>query len=144
MKVENLARRLKWYMVHYTRFFFPKRQSTSVVIGGRATPSGGVSEQSLPGGLSHRCLRKSLGDLSWEELPRSEPYLVVIECGESPRLLVAKVAQLRQRNPRARVALLGYHWGSADIAMAFEAGASAYFAEATIKEFLQTIKWITR
>jgi hypothetical protein len=78
-------------------------------------------------------------------LPRSGPYLAVVECGESPGLLVAKVAQLRQWNPQARVALLGYHWGSADIAMAFEAGASAYFADATIgKEFLQTVKWITR
>jgi DNA-binding NarL/FixJ family response regulator len=122
------------------------RQSTAVVIVG---PTASFRE-ALASNLCLVAFRivasgESLGDLRWEELPRSGPYLAVIECGESPRLLVAKVAQLRRRNPQARVALLGHHWASADIAMAFEAGASSYFAEATVsKEFLQTIKWITR
>jgi DNA-binding NarL/FixJ family response regulator len=120
-------------------------QSAAVVIIG---PSGAFWE-ALASNLCPAAFRvvaseESLSDLRWEELPRSGPYLAVIECGESPRSLLAKVAQLRQRNPQARAALLGRHWGAADIAMAFEAGASAYFAEATIKEFLQTIKWITR
>jgi hypothetical protein len=70
--------------------------------------------------------------------------LIVIECGQSPPSLAAKVAQIKQRNPLTRLVLLGHHWSVADIAMAFEAGASAYFAEAAIsKEFLQTIRWFT-
>lgn len=87
----------------------------------------------------------TLSDLGWEEFPRTEPYLVVIQCGESPRALTAQIAQFKQQNPQARVALLGQHWGPADIGTALEAGASAYFAEAAIsKEFLQAIKLITR
>jgi DNA-binding NarL/FixJ family response regulator len=122
------------------------RQSTAVVIVGRTAPFREALASNLcPAAFRIVASEQSLGDLRCEQLPRSGPYLAVVECGESPGLLVAKVAQLRQWNPQARVALLGYHWGSADIAMAFEAGASAYFADATIgKEFLQTVKWITR
>jgi DNA-binding NarL/FixJ family response regulator len=88
--------------------------------------------------------KEALSDLKWEQLPRSEHYFIVVECSESPQSLAAEVAKIKQRNPLTRVVLLGHHWSAADIAMAFEAGVSAYFAEATIsKEFLQTIKRFT-
>jgi two-component system, NarL family, nitrate/nitrite response regulator NarL len=86
-----------------------------------------------------------LSDIGRGELPESEPYLIVIECSESPGLHTAQVAALRQQNPLARIALVGQRWTPADIANAFEAGANAYFAEAAAtKEFMQAMNLITR
>lgn len=89
--------------------------------------------------------KTTLSDIGRGELPRSEPYLVVIECDESLGPHTAQIAKLRQQNPLARVALVGQRWTSAEIASAFEAGAKAYFAEAaTSKEFMQAVNLITR
>jgi hypothetical protein len=85
-----------------------------------------------------------LSDISRGELPRTEPYLIVIECSGSPGLHMADVAALRQQNPLARIALMGLRWTLTDIATAFEAGANAYFAEAVVgKEFMQAMNLIT-
>jgi hypothetical protein len=84
-------------------------------------------------------------DISRGELPGSERYLIVIECSESPGLHTAQVAEHRQQNPLARIALVGQYWTPPDIATAFEAGANAYFAEAAVsKEFMQAMNLITR
>jgi DNA-binding NarL/FixJ family response regulator len=132
-----------WFTTHHPSC--PMRQSApAVIVGPTARFREMLASNLCPAGFRIVASEQSLSDLRWEELPRSRPYLVVIECSESPPSLTTKVAQLRQRNPQARVTLLGHHWAPADIAIAFEAGASAYFAEATIgEEFLRTIKWIT-
>ena len=89
--------------------------------------------------------KAKLSDIGRGELPGSEPYLIVIECSESPDLHTAQVAEHRQQNPLARIALVGQRWTPADIATAFEAGANAYFAEAAVgKEFMQAMNLITR
>lgn len=89
--------------------------------------------------------KSTLADVSRGELPRSQPYLVVIECGENVGPHTAQIAQLKQQNPLARVVIMGRSWTPADIAIAFEAGANAYFAEATTgKEFMQAANLITR
>jgi DNA-binding NarL/FixJ family response regulator len=116
------------------------------VIIVRAGPFREALERSLcPPAFRVITSKANLIDVSHGELPRSEPFLVVVECGEGPGPLSAQIAQLKQENPLARVALVGRNWLSADIATTFEAGASAYFAEAAIsKEFLQAINLITR
>lgn len=87
----------------------------------------------------------TLKDINREKLPRSEPCLIVLECGESPGPLTGEIAQLKQQNPLARVAVVGQRWKPADIATVFEAGANAYFAEAAItKEFLQAMNLLAR
>ena len=89
--------------------------------------------------------KSTLADVSRGELPRSQPYLVVIEWGENVGPHTAQIAQLKQQNPLARVVIMGRSWTPADIAIAFEAGANAYFAEATTgKEFMQAANLITR
>jgi DNA-binding NarL/FixJ family response regulator len=89
--------------------------------------------------------KATLSELSRGELPQSELYLVVIECDETMGSHTAQIAELKQQNPLARVAIVGRRWTSAEIASAFEAGANAYFAEAAIgKEFMQTMSLITR
>ena len=89
--------------------------------------------------------KTTLSDIGRGELPRSEPYLVVIECGESPGPHTAQIAELKQQNPLARVAIVGQRWTFAEIANAFESGANAYFAEAAMsKEFMQAMNLITR
>jgi DNA-binding NarL/FixJ family response regulator len=89
--------------------------------------------------------KEKLSDVSRGELPRSELYLIVIECGKSLGPHTTQIAELKQQNPLARVAIVGQRWTSVEIASAFEAGANAYFAEAAIsKEFMQTVNLITR
>ena len=89
--------------------------------------------------------KATLTDLSREEVPRSQPSLVVIECGKRLGPHTAQIAELKQQNPLSRVVVVGQRWRPADIASAFEAGASAYFAEAVIsKEFMQAMNLITR
>lgn len=98
-----------------------------------------------PAGFHITASKATLTDLSREELPRSQPSLVVIECGKSLGSHAAQIAELKQQNPLARVVVVGQRWTPADIASAFEAGANAYFAEAVIsKEFLQAMNLITR
>jgi DNA-binding NarL/FixJ family response regulator len=122
-----------------------RRQIPTVIVA-----PGGAFRNALESNLHPPAFRvittkATLSDLGLGELPRSEPYLVVIECSESPGLHTAQVAALRQQNPLARIALVGQRWTPADISTAFEAGANAYFAEAAVaKEFMQAMNLITR
>jgi DNA-binding NarL/FixJ family response regulator len=87
--------------------------------------------------------RATLTDIPHEELPQSEPYLIAIV--SSPDPCTVQIAELKQKNPLVRVVVVGQRWTPADIASAFEAGANAYFAEATVgEEFTQAMKLITR
>ena len=89
--------------------------------------------------------KAKLRDIGRDELPRSELCLVVMECGERLGPHAAQIAELKQKNPLARVAIVGQRWASTEIESAFEAGANAYFAKATMsKEFMQAMSLITR
>jgi two-component system, NarL family, nitrate/nitrite response regulator NarL len=84
--------------------------------------------------------KPTVTELELEKFPQSEPWLLIIECGNSAPTLTAHVAAIKEKFPLARVALLGHHWGMSEITAAFEAGANAYFAEATASdEFIKAI-----
>jgi two-component system, NarL family, nitrate/nitrite response regulator NarL len=121
-------------------------RAIAAVIVARAGPFRDALESNLrPPAFRIVASKASLSDISRGELPGSDPCLVVIECGESPGPFTGQIAELKQQNPLARVALVGQHWMPADIATAFEAGVNAYFAEAAVsKEFLQALNLITR
>lgn len=113
-----------------------------VIIVAPAGPFRDALESNLgPPAFRILASKKSLSDISPGDLPRTEPCLVVIECGESPGAVTRQIAQFKQQHPLARAALAGQHWMPVDIASAFEAGVNAYFTEAVISpEFMQGIK----
>jgi DNA-binding NarL/FixJ family response regulator len=121
------------------------RGITAIIVA-KASPFRDALESNLcPPAFSVVITEASLSTINRAELSRSEPCLVVIECGESPGPLTGEIARLKQQNPLARVAVVGHHWKPADIAAAFEAGANAYFAEAAVSnEFRQAITLLTR
>jgi DNA-binding NarL/FixJ family response regulator len=87
--------------------------------------------------------KPSVSELELEKFPQSEPWLLIIECGDSAPSLIAEVAAIKEKFALVRVALLGRHWGMAEITAAFHAGANAYFAEATASdEFIKAISLI--
>ena len=84
--------------------------------------------------------KPSVTELELEKFPQSEPWLLIMECGNSAPTLTAQVAAIKEKFPLVRVALLGRHWGMSEITAAFQAGANAYFAEATASdEFIKAI-----
>jgi DNA-binding NarL/FixJ family response regulator len=121
-------------------------QAVATVIVVRARAFRDALESNLrPPGFRIITSKAKLSDIGRGVLPRSGPYLIVIECSESPGLHTAQVAELRQQNPLARIALGVQRWTPPDIVTAFEAGANAYFAEAAVsKEFMQAMNLITR
>ena len=63
-----------------------------------------------------------------------------MECDNSAPTVTAHVAAIKEKFPLARVALLGHYWAMSEITAAFQAGANAYFAEATASdEFIKAI-----
>jgi DNA-binding NarL/FixJ family response regulator len=88
--------------------------------------------------------KRSFSEISLEDIPRSDVYLLLIECIEKPQTVIAELPSIKQWNPLARVALLGRHFQPNEIARAFQAGANAYFAETTIgKDILAAVQLIT-
>jgi DNA-binding NarL/FixJ family response regulator len=88
--------------------------------------------------------KRSISEISLEDIPRSDAYLLLIECIERSQTVIAELASIKRWNTLARVALLGSHYQPNEIAKAFQAGANAYFAEATIsKDVLAAIRLIT-
>jgi two-component system, NarL family, nitrate/nitrite response regulator NarL len=84
--------------------------------------------------------KPSVSELELDKFPQSEPWLLIIECGDSAPSLTAQVVAVKEKFPLVRIALLGHHWGMAEITAAFQAGANAYFAEATASdEFIKAI-----
>jgi DNA-binding NarL/FixJ family response regulator len=121
-------------------------QAIAAVIVAPASPFRDALESNLcPPAFSVVATKTSLSDINRGELPRSDPYLIVIECGEGPGTLIAQIAELKQQNPLARVAVVGQRWKPSVIATAFEAGVNAYFAEVAVsKELLQALNLLTR
>jgi len=88
--------------------------------------------------------KRSISEISLGDIPRSGVYLLLIECIERSQTVIAELASIKRWNTLARIALLGSHYQPHEIAKAFQAGANAYFAEATIsKDVLAAIRLIT-
>jgi DNA-binding NarL/FixJ family response regulator len=88
--------------------------------------------------------KRSISEISLGDFPRSGVYLLLIECIERSQTVIAELASIKRWNTLARIALLGSHYQPHEIAKAFQAGANAYFAEATIsKDVLAAIRLIT-
>ena len=88
--------------------------------------------------------KRSICEISLGDIPRSDVYLLLIECIERSQTVIAELASIKRRNTLARVALFGSHYQPNEIAKAFQAGANAYFAETTIsKDVLAAIRLIT-
>jgi two-component system, NarL family, nitrate/nitrite response regulator NarL len=87
--------------------------------------------------------KPSVSELELEKFPQTEPFLLIIECGASAPPLTTHIAAIKDKFPLVRVALLGHQWGLSEITAAFQAGANAYFAEATASdEFVKAIDLI--
>jgi DNA-binding NarL/FixJ family response regulator len=88
--------------------------------------------------------KRSISEISLEDIPRSDVCLLLIECIERAQTVIAELASIKRWNFLARVVLLGCHYQPNEIAKAFQAGANAYFADATIsKDVLAAIRLIT-
>ncbi len=84
--------------------------------------------------------KRSVSELELEKFPQSEPFLLIVECGDDAHSLTSHIAGVKEKFPLVRVALLGHQWGMPEITAAFQAGANAYFAEATASdEFVKAI-----
>jgi two-component system, NarL family, nitrate/nitrite response regulator NarL len=121
-------------------------QAVAAMIVARTGAFRDALESNLrPAGFHIVASKANVTDASRSSLPQFEPSLVVIECGESLGPYKAQIAEIKQQNPLARVVVVGQHWTPGEIAIAFEAGANAYFAEAAVsKEFMQAVNLITR
>jgi len=81
-----------------------------------------------------------MSEFELEQFPESDPCLLIIECDDSAQSLIAHITAVKKRVPLVRIALLGHHWVTSEIAAAFQAGANAYFTEATASdEFVNAI-----
>jgi len=79
-------------------------------------------------------------EVELEQFPESDSCLLIIECDDSAQSLIAHITAVKKRVPLVRIALLGHHWVTSEIAAAFQAGANAYFTEATASdEFVNAI-----
>ena len=83
--------------------------------------------------------KPSVTELELEKFPQSEPWLLSWSAVQAPRRSPPRSAPIKEKFPLVRVALLGHHWGMSEITAAFQAGANAYFAEATASDELSKL-----
>ncbi|HUZ33189.1 MAG TPA: response regulator transcription factor [Xanthobacteraceae bacterium] len=87
--------------------------------------------------------KPDMADVSFDELPKDEATLLVIEAGDEPHSVISHIVRFKQNQPLGRVVLVQNHWCTADIATAFEAGANACFtAIMDSNELLKAIELI--
>jgi len=87
--------------------------------------------------------KSSLTELGSVDFPQNNPSLLIIEATESPQLLIAQIAALKQQHQRVRIILLGRQLQLTEIDAAFRAGINAYFAgELPSAEFLRALDLI--
>ena len=89
--------------------------------------------------------KPSLTELSSADFPENDPCLLIIECNETPQLLIPQIATLKQQQPTVRIVLLGRELQLIEIDAAFRAGINAYFpGETPSAEFLTAVDLIMR
>jgi two-component system, NarL family, nitrate/nitrite response regulator NarL len=117
------------------------RQTISTVIVGASTLwREGLIRILKPAGFYFVGSKPSMSEVELEQFPESDPCLLIIECNDSAQSLIAHITAVKKRIPLVRIALLGHHWVMSEIAAAFQAGANAYFTEATASdEFVNAI-----
>ncbi len=120
-----------------------RRTIPTVIVGATTLLREGLTKILGPRGFRVVASKPTMSDIGSEEFLPSDPCLLVIECGDSSQSLIPQIAAVKQQTPLVRVALLGHHWPPPEIAAAFQAGANAYFAEATASdEFIRAIELI--
>ena len=120
-----------------------RRTVPTVVVGATTLLREGVARIVNPAGFRVVASKPSITELAWEQLPQTEAWLLIIQCDDNAQSLTTHIATAKKKFPQVRVALLGHHWGTPEIAAAFHAGANAYFAEATASdEFVKAIALI--
>jgi two-component system nitrate/nitrite response regulator NarL len=119
------------------------RTVPTVIVGTSTLLREGLTAILSPLGFRVVASNANLSELPAEELPPSDPYLLIIECSDRAQRLIREITALKQQSPLVRIALLGHQWEPSEIAAAFFAGANAYFAEATAgDEFVRAIELI--
>src|SRR5215467_8880255 len=116
-----------------------RRIVPTMIVGASSLFREGLSRILGPAGFRVLASKSVLSEIDTGELPRADPCLLVVQCDDSCGSLIPQLTAIKQECPLIRVALLGNHWPTSEIAAAFRAGANAYFAEATASdEFVRT------
>jgi two-component system nitrate/nitrite response regulator NarL len=117
-----------------------RRTVPTVVVGTSTLLREGVARIVNSAGFRVIASKPSMSELELESLPQSDAWLLIIECGDDAQSLTTQIAAAKKKFLHVRIALLGRHWGTSEISAAFQAGANAYFAEATASdEFVKAI-----
>jgi len=117
-----------------------RRIVPTMIVGASALFREGLSRILGPAGFRVLASKSVLSEIDTGEVPRADPCLLVVQCDDSCGSLVPQLTAIKQECPLIRIALLGHHWPTSEIAAAFRAGANAYFAEATASdEFVRAI-----
>jgi two-component system, NarL family, nitrate/nitrite response regulator NarL len=117
-----------------------RRTVPTVVVGVSTLLREGVARIINSAGFRVVVSKPSMSELDLESLPQSDAWLLIIECADNAQSLTAQIAAAKKKFSHVRIALLGRHWGTSEISAAFQAGANAYFAEATASdEFVKAI-----
>ena len=117
-----------------------RRTIPTVIVGASTLWREGLIRILKPAGFHLVGSKQSMREVELEQFPESDPCLLIIECDDSAQSLIAHITAVKKRVPLVRIALLGHHWVTSEIAAAFQAGANAYFTEATASdEFVNAI-----
>jgi two-component system, NarL family, nitrate/nitrite response regulator NarL len=117
-----------------------RRTIPTVIVGASTLWREGLIRILKPAGFRLVGSKPSMSEVKLEQFSESDPCLLIIECDDSAQSLIAHITAVKKRVPLVRIALLGHHWVTSEIAAAFQAGANAYFTEATASdEFVNAI-----
>ena len=117
-----------------------RRTIPTVIVGASTLWREGLIRILKPAGFHLVGSKQSMREVELEQFPESDSCLLIIECDDSAQSLIAHITAVKKRVPLVRIALLGHHWVTSEIAAAFQAGANAYFTEATASdEFVNAI-----
>jgi two-component system, NarL family, nitrate/nitrite response regulator NarL len=120
-----------------------RRSILTIIVGPTTLLREALSRMLAPRGFRTVRAMPSLAEADFGALAQADPCLLIVELGDSPRSEIAHIARFKEQSPHGRIALLGRRCPLTDIAAAFQAGANAYFSEATPSdEFLKAIELI--
>jgi two-component system, NarL family, nitrate/nitrite response regulator NarL len=111
-----------------------RRIVPTMIVGASALFREGLSRILGTAGFRVLASKSVLSEIDTGELPRADPCLLVVQCDDNCGSLIRQFTALKQEFPLIRIALLGHHLPSSEIAASFRAGANAYFAAATASD----------
>ena len=120
-----------------------RRTIPTTIVGTTTLLREGLIKILRPMGFREAASKQSMAEIKAGDFPPSGPCLLIIQCSDSSQLVIPQITTVKQQVPPVRIALLGRRWPPDEIAAAFQAGANAYFAEATAsEEFVRAIELI--